>query len=77
MANGPAEDELRPPLRGVVEVDWDGWEDPGGRSRAAIAVTVTLLVAAAVVVALVVWAVGTDAELPPDTTTTSEVAPAG
>lgn len=54
---------LGPPLRGVIEVDWDGWDDDVSRSRAAWvvgAVFVLLLVAVAV---LVVRAVNTDAEL--------------
>jgi len=60
------EDDLGQPLRGVVEVEWDGWEDEGRRSRLAVAVAVVLLVATVVVVALVVRAVGTEAELPPE-----------
>lgn len=55
---------LGPPLRGVVEVDWDGWDDDGGgRSRAAWIVGIVLVVLVAVVAVLVVRAVNTDAEL--------------
>lgn len=57
--------DLGRPLRGVVEVEWDGWEDERRRSRAAWVVAVLLLVATGAVGALVVWAVGSDAELPP------------
>jgi hypothetical protein len=70
------EERLDPPLRGVVEVEWDGWDEPRRRARAAWVVAVLLVVAVAVVAALVVRAVNTDAELPADTTTT-EVAPGG
>jgi len=77
MAEGVDEDRPGPALRGVVEVEWDGWDDDGRRSRAAVVVTIVLLVATLVVVGLVVWAAGTDAELPADTTTTTEVAPGG
>lgn len=77
MAEGEDDDLPGPALRGVVEVEWDGWEDDGRRSRAAWVVAVVLLVATGVVAALVVWAVGSDAELPPETTSTREVAPGG
>jgi hypothetical protein len=70
------EERLEPPLRGVVEVEWDGWDEPRRRARAVWVVAVLLVVAVAVVAALVVRAVNTDAELPTDTTTT-EVAPGG
>lgn len=71
-----AEDDLGRPLRGVVEVEWDGWDEEPRRSRA-VWVGAVLLVALAVVAGLVWWAAGTDAELPPASTTTTEVAPAG
>ena len=77
MAEGVDEDPPGPALRGVVEVEWDGWEDDGRRSRAAWVVAVVLLVATALVAALVLWAAGSDAELPPDRATTTEVAPGG
>jgi len=70
------EERLEPPLRGVVEVEWDGWDAPRRRSRAALVVAVVLAVAVLIVTVLVVRAVNTEAELPPDTTTT-EVAPGG
>lgn len=54
---------LGPPLRGVIEVDWDGWDDDAGRSRLAWVVGAALIVLAVVVVVLVVRAVNTDAEL--------------
>jgi len=61
-----AEDDLGRPLRGVVEVEWDGWEDGGRRSRAAWIVAIALAVLTLAVAGLVVWAVGTEAELPPE-----------
>ena len=56
---------LGPPLRGVIEVDWDGWDDDATRSRAAWIVGVALAVLAVAVAVLVVRAVNTDAELSP------------
>lgn len=52
-----------PPLRGVVEVEWDGWEDERPRSRAPRIVAAVLTVAVLAVAALTWWAVGTDDEL--------------
>jgi hypothetical protein len=69
------QDDLGRPLRGVVEVEWDGWEQDPGRSRAAMVIGALLVVLTAVVVALVLWALGSEAELPPSSTTTTEVAP--
>jgi len=66
-----AEDDLGRPLRGLVEVEWDGWDDDGRRSRAAWVVGIALAVLTLAVAALVVWAVGTDAELPPERPTTA------
>lgn len=53
------------PLRGVVEVEWDGWEDERPRSKAPWIVGAVLVVAAVAVAGLTWWAVGTDAELDP------------
>lgn len=54
------------PLRGVVEVEWDGWEDDLPRSKTPWIVGSVLAVAVLAVAALTWWAVGTDAELVPD-----------
>lgn len=54
----------RPPLRGVIEVEWDDWDDEDRpRSRTPWVVAAVLLLAVGVVAALVVRAVNTDAEL--------------
>lgn len=71
------EEDLGRPLRGVVEVEWDGWEQDGRRSRAGWVVAVVLLVATGVVAALVVRAVGTDAELPPEQPAQTDGTPGG
>lgn len=61
------EDEAgRPPLRGVVEVEWDGWEDDRPRSKTPWIVGSVLAVAVLAVAGLTWWAVGIDAELGPD-----------
>ncbi len=54
------------PLRGVVEVEWDGWEDDRPRSRTPWIVGTVLVASVLAVGALTWWAVGTDAELGPD-----------
>ena len=54
------------PLRGVVEVEWDGWEDDRPRSKAPWIVGAILVLAVVVVAGLTWWAVGTDAELGPE-----------
>ena len=52
----------RPPLRGVIEVDWDDWDDEERpRSRTPWIVAAVLLLAVGVVAVLVVRAVNTDA----------------
>jgi hypothetical protein len=66
MGEGVDDDAPGPPLRGVVEVEWDGWDDDGRRSRAGWIVAIVLLVATLAVAGLVVWAAGSDAELPPE-----------
>ena len=54
------------PLRGVVEVEWDGWEEERRRSRAAVVIGVLLVVAAVAVAGLTWWALDTEAELDPE-----------
>lgn len=71
------EEELGRPLRGVVEVEWDGWEQDGRRSRAGWVVAIVLLVATGIVAALVVRAVSTDAELPPERPAETDGGPGG
>lgn len=56
-----------PPLRGVVEVEWEGWEDDRPRSKAPWIVGGILAVALLAVAGLTWWAAGTDAELAPET----------
>lgn len=58
------DDDLGRPLRGVVEVEWDGWDDDHRPSRVRWIVAVVVLVMTGIVAALVVWAVGSDADLP-------------
>ena len=53
------------PLRGVVEVEWDGWEDERPRSKAPWVIGGILAVAVVAVAGLTWWAVGVDAELGP------------
>lgn len=48
------------PLRGVVEVEWDGWEDDRPRSRAPLVIGGLLVLAVLAVAGLTWWAVGTD-----------------
>lgn len=60
------DDDVEPsrPLRGVIEVDWDDWDDDDRpRSRTPWIVAAVLLLAVVVVGVLVVRAVNTDAEL--------------
>lgn len=57
------DEPLGPPLRGVIEVDWDGWDDDGPRSRAPWIVAGVLLVLTVAVAGLVVRALNTDAQL--------------
>jgi hypothetical protein len=53
------------PLRGVVEVEWDGWEDDRPRSKALWIAGGMLVVAALAVAGLTWWALGEDeVELP-------------
>lgn len=54
------------PLRGVVEVEWDGWDDERSRSKAPWIIGAILVVAVLAVAGLTWWAVGTDAELGPE-----------
>lgn len=74
------EDDIAPvePATGVIEVEWDDWDDePGPPSRTAWIVAGVLFVAVLVVGGLVVRAVNTDAELAvPSTTTTAPGSPA-
>ncbi len=66
LADEPLDDDAPAvPLTGVVEVEWDDWDDdePGSRSRAPWIIGGLLLLAVVVVGALVVRAVNTDAEL--------------
>lgn len=51
------------PLRGVVEVEWDGWEHDRPRSKAGWIVGTLLVVAVAAVAGLTWWALGADADL--------------
>lgn len=53
------------PLRGVVEVEWEGWEDDRPRSKVPWIVGIVLAVSVVAVAALTWWATGTDAELGP------------
>lgn len=48
------------PLRGVVEVEWDGWDDDRPRSRTPRIVAAVLGVAVLVVAGLTWWAVSSD-----------------
>lgn len=48
------------PLRGVVEVEWDGWEDERPRSRAPMVLGGLLALAVLAVAGLTWWAVGSD-----------------
>lgn len=72
------EDDLEPgpPLRGVIEVEWDDWDEDRPRSRAPWIVAGVLVVAVAVVALLVVRAVNTTAELTLPTSTTVAASPA-
>lgn len=54
------------PLRGEVEVEWDGWEETRPRSKGPVIGAAVLVVAVLVVAGLTWWAVGTDAELGPE-----------
>lgn len=71
------------PLRGVVEVEWDGWEEERSRSKAPWVIGGLLLVAVLAVGGLTWWAVGSEAELhpdlaeAPDDTVPDEPAPSG
>lgn len=51
------------PLRGVVEVEWDGWEDDRLRSKAPRIIAAAFAVAVVIVAGLTWWAVGTDDEI--------------
>ncbi|MCO8126176.1 hypothetical protein NHL50_03035 [Acidimicrobiia bacterium EGI L10123] len=62
------------PLRGVVEVEWDGWEDDRPRSKAPFVIGAVLAVAVLAVAGLTWWAVGADDVVLPgeETATPSE-----
>lgn len=64
------------PLRGVVEVEWDGWEDERSRSKAAWIVGTVLLASVLAVGALTWWALGSDAELAPEPDAAAPTEPA-
>lgn len=49
-----------PPLRGVVEVEWDGWDQERPRAKAPRAVAAVLAVAVLAVAGLTWWAVTTE-----------------
>lgn len=49
-----------PPLRGVVEVEWDGWEDDRPRSKAPWIIAAVLAVAVLAVAGLSWWAVSSN-----------------
>lgn len=55
-----------PPLRGVVEVEWDGWEEERPRSRAPWIVGGVLVAAVLAVAGLSWWAVNADVALVPE-----------
>ena len=55
------------PLRGVVEVEWDGWEEDQRRSKAPRIIAAVLGVAVLAVAGLTWWAVGVDDVVLPET----------